>query len=630
LRIYFQGNIEEMKAGLDILSDYYGFVIADDGIPVKVEKSSGNIEVALKNGKGFIRYARKIHFFRAFGLFLEKCKSSAEFEISETPYFTMNGAMFDCSRNAVMTVNTIQKMLRMMAMMGLDTMLLYTEDTYTVEGQPYFGYMRGRYSYEELKACDDYADLFGIEIIPCIQTLAHLSTFLRWNDVNVKKLQDTPNILLAGSEMTYEFLEKCIEAASAPFRSKRIHIGMDEAHGLGLGKYLSINGYCDRFKILSAHLKRVVEITEKYKLQPMIWDDMYFKLGSAKGEDYDLESVIPKEVIDEIPKEVQLVYWDYYHHDEEFYRNFIKKHQVFGKTPIFAGGIHIWHGMGSDYGRTFVDTNAALLACKKEGVKEVFATIWNDNGSENNVFSAVLGLQLFAEHGYSKDLDLEKLKKRAKFCAGVDFDAFMDLKYLNEVPGAGKDNLKTTNPSKFLLWQDVLVGLFDKYVEGNHISEHYARMETVFEEHRRNNPQYDLVFYVASLLCSVLKIKSNIGNRIKAAYDLGNIEELNQIAENELLDLLIKIKKLHEVHMRQWFETYKPFGWEVLDIRYGGLIMRVETAIKRIKDYTSGRESRLMELEEERLYFNTAEVQRGEVSKKYCNVYSRIATANIL
>lgn len=41
-------------------------------------------------------------------------------------------------------------------------------------------------------------------------------------------LRDTHEVLLANSEDTYDFIEKTIKAATAPFRTKRIHIGMDE------------------------------------------------------------------------------------------------------------------------------------------------------------------------------------------------------------------------------------------------------------------------------------------------------------------------------------------------------------------------------------------------------------------
>jgi hypothetical protein len=59
--------------------------------------------------------------------------------------------MFDVSRNAVLSVKTIKQILRKMAFMGLNTVMLYTEDTYQVEGYPYFGYMRGAYTQDELK-----------------------------------------------------------------------------------------------------------------------------------------------------------------------------------------------------------------------------------------------------------------------------------------------------------------------------------------------------------------------------------------------------------------------------------------------------------------------------------------------
>lgn len=50
--------------------------------------------------------------------------------------------------------------------MGYNTLMLYTEDTYEVDGQPYFGYMRGRYSKAELRELDDYAAEKGMELIP--------------------------------------------------------------------------------------------------------------------------------------------------------------------------------------------------------------------------------------------------------------------------------------------------------------------------------------------------------------------------------------------------------------------------------------------------------------------------------
>ena len=66
------------------------------------------------------------------------------------------GVMLDCSRNAVMKVSSVKKYIDILARLGYDTLMLYTEDTYEVENQPYFGYLRGRYSKAELKEIDAY------------------------------------------------------------------------------------------------------------------------------------------------------------------------------------------------------------------------------------------------------------------------------------------------------------------------------------------------------------------------------------------------------------------------------------------------------------------------------------------
>jgi hexosaminidase len=44
---------------------------------------------------------------------------------------------------------------------------LYTEDTYQIPDEPFFGYLRGAYTEAELREIDDYAYALGIEVVPC-------------------------------------------------------------------------------------------------------------------------------------------------------------------------------------------------------------------------------------------------------------------------------------------------------------------------------------------------------------------------------------------------------------------------------------------------------------------------------
>ena len=51
--------------------------------------------------------------------------------------------MIDCSRNSVMNLQALKKLIPILAKAGYTTLQLYTEDTYEVNDEPYFGYLRG-------------------------------------------------------------------------------------------------------------------------------------------------------------------------------------------------------------------------------------------------------------------------------------------------------------------------------------------------------------------------------------------------------------------------------------------------------------------------------------------------------
>lgn len=125
--------------------------------------------------------------------------------------------MADCSRNAVMNVTFAKSYIRTLACMGFNMLELYTEDTYEIAGEPYFGYMRGRFSAAELKELDAYGRMFGVELVPCIQTLAHLNAITRWP--RYAPMIDCNDILLAGDDRTYELVDKMFATLAECFTS---------------------------------------------------------------------------------------------------------------------------------------------------------------------------------------------------------------------------------------------------------------------------------------------------------------------------------------------------------------------------------------------------------------------------
>ena len=220
--------------------------------------------------------------------------------------FDTLSVMLDMSRNAVMNIKSLKEYVDIISKLGYNALFLYTEDTYEVEGEPYFGYMRGRYSANELRDIDSYASKRGVEIIPCIQTLAHLETISRWE----KFPMDTPDILLVDDERTYELIDKMFSSLEKCLCSRRIHVGLDEAHSLGRGKHLDSYGYERASDIMRRHLNRVLEIAKKHGYEIMVWSDMFFRFWNG-GKFIIPKTTVPEEYKDIIPEEVTPVHWDY-------------------------------------------------------------------------------------------------------------------------------------------------------------------------------------------------------------------------------------------------------------------------------------------------------------------------------
>ncbi|GGH19560.1 beta-N-acetylhexosaminidase [Paenibacillus segetis] len=630
MKLCFEGDLTSLLPGIQVLSQELNYTLAEDGITVRVETSAGELEVGLEHeqGKAYIRYGQKHQFFRGLGLLVQHGVNGTSFNIREKQQFDTIGPMFDLSRNAILTLDSFKFMLRKMALMGLNTVMLYMEDTYEISGEPYFGYMRGRYTQAELRAIDDYADQFGIEAFPSIQTLAHLEEFLKWEPVGQYK--DTKGALLVGDDRVDQLVEKMINSASAPFRSRKIHIGMDEAEELGRGKYLDLNGYQSRFDIMTGHLDKVLEITRRLGLNAMMWSDMFMKFASADGrEQYNTDEQIPTEMAARIPKDVDMVYWDYNHIDAEDYEKLIAKHRPLGCNLVFAGAVWIFNTFGVNYGLSLNATDTALKVCKKEGIREVYATMWGDDGNESNPLAALLGLQLYAEHAYTEGTpDWEQVAERVKFCTGTSAEAFLKFKDLDETPGQEPNNSKQSNPSKFLLYQDVLLGMFDKQIDGLALNAHYGELEQVIKGIRVPDAELDYLFEVPEKLCGVLKLKSEVGIELKQAYDAGDKGTLKRIATDVLPEIAEAVQALRAAHRKQWLGMFKPFGWEVIDIRYGGVVNRLDTASMRLLDYVDGRLASIEELEQERLLYSSSNRYNNR-GIGWCSYYYRMATPNV-
>ena len=597
MKLYFE-NAENLKTGIGYVCEELGIELSEDGICVSVKETEETaVSVSLSGKNATITYGGgKARFFRGLATLCGWIRDGiSENEKTETPLFETNGAMIDMSRNVVLKVEQVKVMMRKMALMGMNMYMLYTEDTYEIEGRPYFGYLRGAYTKAELKEMDSYALDLGIELIPCIQMLGHMARHLGWSAAT--PYRDTQNALLVGADATYALIKDMLKTVTECFTTKRIHVGMDETHDLGTGRYLDLNGYRERQEIYFEHIGRICEIMERYGLKPMMWSDMFFRLSGKNLEnfiDYDMRVELDDSIREKVPPTMQQVFWDYYHDDEEFYAVNIDKHQKYlDENMMFAGGVWLWSGHVPRYKTSLENTLPALEACKKKGVKEVLATAWL-NGGENHLMLCLPGLAWYADFDYTGSYDIDSVRVCFKNSCGLSYDDFFLCDLLDRLPVSFFAHATT------LLFNDPLIGIADAHIDAENVGQYFREVSEKILATAPDKGFMEPAYRVMTALSAVLENKADFGLRLKAAYDKKDNEKLSKLlAECDIITE--KLQKLKDTHRAAWMYYNKPFGWEVLDIRYGGHIARFESVKMRVSDYLSGRIAHIEELEAERL-----------------------------
>lgn len=505
--------------------------------------------------------------------------------------FKQFGVMIDCSRNAVIRVEQLKKFIDIISKFGYNQLMLYTEDVYEIDDEPFFGYMRGRYTQQELKLVDEYAAQRGVELVPCIQTLAHLSNLFRHSPY--AELHDIDDCLLLEEEKTYNLIEKMIATCAKCFTSKKIHLGMDESMRLGFGRYYLKHGYKTKAELLLGHTKKVYHIAKKYNFTELkVWYDQF--AWSAFGDDFYFR---PRkrndDFADQLPKDLKIVYWDYgeWEFPEETYNYHIQKYREINGNLSFAGFAYKWSGILPDNVRSIQQAKLSINACKENGIDDYLVTSWGDDGSESSIFTILPALYATAKMSREEEID----KKEFKQIVGVEFDDFLLLDKMNN-PGEAEHALRQITP--VLLYNDVFQNVADGLVYDG-LNQFYKNLAGELALVQGKDFQY--LFDSALCLCEVLALKSELGKKIRKYYIEKNKNELaNAIKEVQLT--LDKIDSYEKTYRKQWHLENKAFGYFYISMKIGALKERLRYCMESIEAYLNDGLGSIEELEESVIY----------------------------
>jgi hypothetical protein len=370
---------------------------------------------------------------------------------------------------------------------------------------------------------------------------------------------------------------------------------MDEAHNIGLGKYLDRNGYGNRYEILLNHLNRVCEIAKKYGYDVLMWNDMFFRL--MQNGQYLTEKVIdfPEEVIAKIPDNCGMVSWDYYSKTRDVYDAMIASSKKLSSNVWFAGGAWTWSCFSPHNSYSIFRNKLAIPACIEGGVRNVIFTMWGDNGAECPYFSALAMLMHAA--ALAEGLTEEEMKARFREITGEEYDAFMELELTNFVYGK-ETTIGSANYGKNRLYDDPFLGIVSKNTVGADAS-HYKEYAKMLRKRAEESKRFDFLFESAAALCDCLEIKFDLPSRTRELYSAGDREGLRTLAKTDYTELISRLERFHRAFRKQWYTANKTYGFEVQDLRLGGLMQRIKSCRERLLEYADGEIAEIAELAEE-------------------------------
>lgn len=215
---------------------------------------------------------------------------------------------------------------------------------------------------------------------------------------------------------------------------------------------------------------------------------------------------------------------------------------------------------------------------------------------EVDCFSAMPDIQMYCEYVFAKEVNPKTVARRFEaVCDGSPFKDWVRAADIDSVPHIEKKDKSNANTSCSLLWQDPMLSIMDPHIWRPELRKHYEKVAGDLQKGITRGMISERLTY-PMLIARAIAARVNLRKDLSAALKRKDKDGLRKLM-SEVKAARQAVKTLWCYHRTMWLSTYKPFGWEVLEHRYGGLMTRLETLEFRLQDYLADRISSIPELE---------------------------------
>jgi hypothetical protein len=296
-----------------------------------------------------------------------------------------------------------------------------------------------------------------------------------------------------------------------------------------------------------------------------------------------------------------MVYWDYFGMQNARYDAMMISTKKLSDKTWFSGGAWTWNTFTPHNRYSMKRNEIAIESCLKNGVRQAFFTLWGDNGGECAYESVLPSLMHAAS--VARGLSEEEMKREFLEITGENFDDMKDLDLPNYIFG---ENVPVESPyfqhsacnyAKTHLYDDPFLGIMSAALPDmdDSLPALYAnRLHKLAEKSER----YALLYESAACLCDVLSKKLLLAKKTRALYEKGDKQGLLTLAQDDYAECIRLVGVFHKAFRRQWYSVNKTYGFEIHDVRLGGLKCRLESCKERLIDYANGNIAEIAELKE--------------------------------
>jgi len=345
--------------------------LGEEGYTLKVGKDGLDITASTSAGlfRGATTLAQWIRIHGAGGK-----GSLPGLWVEDRPHFPNRGVLLDISRNKVPRVETLLRLVDLLASFKINQLQLYTEHTFAYRGHQGVWRNASPLTAEDIQTLEHHCRRRFVELVPNQNSFGH---FHRWLiHQPYRGLAECPEGidhpfseerepfgLCPTDPGSLELLADLYDQLLPHFNSPLFNVGLDETLDLGLGRSADACAERGAERVYLDFLHRVHHLVSQRGRRMMFWGDIILKRP---------------ELIAELPANAIALEWGY-----EADHPFAEDCQRFADAGLefyVCPGTGSWHSFAGRTENTLANLASAAIHGRAAGSLGYLITDWGDNG----------------------------------------------------------------------------------------------------------------------------------------------------------------------------------------------------------------------------------------------------------